>query len=91
MFRIEEEPFFNLGYYGNTDFDNLIDEAEVLSGTDRAAAEAMFIQAQQLLLDDAAAIFVVDLPDIHVVRADVNGYVNNPAYPHVVFFHDLTR
>ncbi len=91
MFRSEEEPFFNLGYYANPDFDSLIDEAEVISGTDRAAAEAMFIQAQQMLLDDAAAIFVVDLPDIHVIRADVSGYVNNPAYPHVVFFHDLSR
>ncbi len=91
MFRTEEEPFFNLGYYANPDFDSMIDEAEALSGTDRAAAEAMFIAAQQMLLDDAAAIFVVDLPDIHVIRADVSGYVNNPAYPHVVFFHDLSR
>ena len=91
MFRSEEEPFFNLGYYANADFDSLIDEGEVISGTDRAAAEAMFIQAQQMLLDDAAAIFVVDLPDIHVVRDNISGYANNPAYPHVVFFHDLTR
>ncbi len=91
MFRSEEEPFFNLGYYANPDFDMVIDEAEVISGTDRAAAEAMFIQAQAMLLDDAAAIFVVDLPDIHVIRDDVSGYVNNPAYPHVVFFYDLTR
>ncbi len=91
MFRTEEEPFFNLGYYANADFDSMIDTADQISGTDRAAAEAMFIQAQQMLLDDAAAIFVVDIPDIHVVRSDISGYVNNPAYPHVVFFYDLMR
>ena len=91
MFRSEEEPFFNLGYYANSDFDNLIDTAAEISGTDRAAAEDMFIQAQEMLLEDAAAIFVVDLPDIHVIRDDVSGYVNNPAYPHVIFIHDLKR
>ncbi len=91
MFRSEDEPFFNLGYYANPEFDSTIDRAEEISGTDRAAAEQLFIDAQQMLLDDAAAIFVVDLPDIHVIRDDVSGYVNNPAYPHVVFFHDLTR
>lgn len=91
MFHSEDEPFFNLGYYSNADFDALITEAEELSGSDRAAAEAMFVDAQAMLLDDAAAIFVVDLPDIHVIRDDVDGYVNNPAYPHVVFFHNLSR
>ena len=91
MFHSEDEPFFNLGYYANSDFDSLIDTASEISGTDRDAAESMFIQSQQMLVDDAAAIFVVDIPDIHVVRSDVNGYVNNSAYAHIVFFYDLTR
>ena len=51
----------------------------------------MFSQAQQMLIDDAAAIFIVDLPDIHVIRSDIAGYVNNPAYPHVVFWYDLKQ
>ena len=91
MFHSEDEPFFNLGYYANAEFDNLIDTAASVSGYDRASAEDMYIQAQQLLLDDAAAIFVVDLPDIHVIRDDVSGYANNPAYPHVIFYYDLRR
>ena len=91
MFVSEDEPFFNLSYYSNPEFDDLVASASTMSGTDRAAAEEMYLAAQELLLDDAAAIYVVDLPDIHVIRDDVSGYVNNPGYPHVVFFYDLTR
>ena len=91
MFVSEDEPFFNLSYYSNPEFDDLIASASTTSGTDRAAAEDMYMQAQELLLEDAAAIFVVDLPDIHVIRDNISGYANNPGYPHVVFFYDLTR
>ena len=91
MFHSEDAPFFNLGYYDNPAFDALIDEANALSGTDRAAATAKFQEAQRLLNDDAAGVFMVETPDVHVIRADVKGYQNNPAYPHVVFWHDLSR
>lgn len=91
MFHSEDQPFFNLGYYSNITFDTLIDEGNVLSGTDRAAATELFVQAQQILVEDAAALFIVDLPNIHVIRSDINGYVDNPAYPHVVFWYNLSR
>lgn len=91
MYHIEDEPFFNLSYYNNPDFDAAIDQANELSGVDRAKAEQMFMDAQQMLVDDAASIFIVDLPHIHVIRSDISGFVNNPAYSHVVFWYDLKR
>jgi len=91
MFHSEDEPFFNLGYYSDEDFDALIDEANEVSGVDIDAAAEMFIESQEMLVEDAAAIFIVDLPDIHAIRSDITGYVNNPAYPHVVFWYDLRR
>ena len=91
MFHSEEEPFFNLGYYSNPAFDTLINDANTLSGTDKAAASDMFQEAQQILNEDAAGVFMVETPDVHVIRSDIEGYVNNPAYPHVVFWHDLSR
>jgi peptide/nickel transport system substrate-binding protein len=51
----------------------------------------MFIEAQQILIDDAAAIFIYDLANTHIARADIKGYVDNPAYPHVVFVYQLSR
>ena len=59
MFRSEDEPFFNLAYYANPDFDALIDSADAVSGIDIAKASDLFIQAQELLLEDAAAIFIL--------------------------------
>jgi peptide/nickel transport system substrate-binding protein len=91
MFHSEDTILFNLGYYRNPEFDTLIDDANVLSGSDRAKATEMFIEAQKMLIDDAASIFFYDRVNQHVARADVQGYVDNPAYPHVVFVYQLTQ
>ena len=91
MFHTEEVWQWNLAYYSDPEFDALIDEANELSGVDIDAATEMFIEAQEMLLEDATGIFVLDLPDVHVIRSDISGYVNNPAYAHVVFWYDLRR
>jgi ABC-type transport system substrate-binding protein len=91
MFHSEDEILFNLDYYRNPDYDAMIDEANALSGSDRPQAEELFIQAQEILIDDAVSLFFYDLAPIHPIRADIKGYVDNPAYPHVVFVYDLTR
>jgi peptide/nickel transport system substrate-binding protein len=90
MYHCEDETAWNLAYYCNPEFDNMIDQANELSTTDLEGAEAMFIEAQKILIEDSPAIFVCDFPDIWLVRADIQGVVDNPAYPNVLFFHDLT-
>jgi ABC-type transport system substrate-binding protein len=92
MFHTEEEPFFNLGYYYNSTFDDLIDTAYELEATPatRATSEAKYEEAQEMLIEDCPAIFFYDQNNTHVIRAAVDGYVDNPAYPHVVLYHDLT-
>ena len=91
MFHTEEVWQWNFAYYSDPEFDALIDEANELSGVDIDAATEMFIEAQEMLLEDATGIFVLDIPDVHVIRSDITGYVNNPAYAHVVFWYDLRR
>jgi peptide/nickel transport system substrate-binding protein len=91
MFHGENEPLFNLGFYDNPAFDALIDEGNVLSGTDRDAAAEKFIAAERMLIEDNAAIFIQDLPDPHIVAADLKGFVNNAAYNNTVFWHEVTR
>ncbi len=91
MFHSENPPNFNLGYYSNPDFDKLIEQGNQISGSDKAKATELFSQAQQMLADDSAAIFILDLPNVHVIRDDISGFVDNPAYPHIVFWHDLKR
>ena len=91
MFRSEDQTLFNLDYYKNAKFDALIDKADATSGVDRQAATQMFIDAQKMLIDDAAAVFLYDVANVHVARSDIKGFADNPAYPHVVFVYKLTR
>ena len=91
MFHSEEEILFNLAYYSNPEYDQLIDTAYELSGSDRAKATDMFIQAQQILIDDAVSLYFYDLGNTHIARTNVTGYADNPAYPHVVFVYQLTQ
>jgi len=91
MFHCEEEPFFNLGYVCDADVDEAMDRANELSGSDRAEAERLFIEAEQRLIDNADAVFFYDVMNEHVARSDIKGYADNPAYPHVVFFYNLSR
>lgn len=91
MFETEDpgEELFNLGYYSNPEFDRMITEANKLSGSDRDASAEMFVEAQRILIEDAPAVFIYDVANTHVARSDVKGFVDNPAYPHVVFVYDL--
>lgn len=91
LFHSEETPTFNLAYYSNPAFDQMIDEAAALSGTDRARAEEMFRAAQRMMIADTPAVFILDRPNVHILRSDVKGYADNPAYGHVVFVNELSR
>ncbi len=91
MFHSEEKPNFNLGYYNNPDFDKLITQGNEASGSDKAKASQLFGKAEQMLAEDSAAIFVVDIPNVHVIRDNITGFVDNPAYSHIVFWYDLKR
>mgnify|MGYP000955812204 CR=1 FL=1 len=91
MFHSEEEPMYNLSYYSNETFDNMIDEANVLSASDRVKAEEMFIEAQEILIEEAAAIFAYDKEFVWVTNSSFAGLNNNPVYPNVVFFYDTYR
>ncbi len=91
MYHSEDTINFNLGYYKNPAYDQLIDEAQRLSGSDRAKAIELFGQAQQTLVDDTVSIYFFDQSYVRAMRADFKGYIDNPSYPHVVFFYDTYR
>jgi peptide/nickel transport system substrate-binding protein len=91
MFHCEEEILFNLGYYCDPEVDELMDTANELAGADRAESERLFIEAQEMLIEDAAAAFFYDRANNAELRSDIKGFVDNPAYPHIIFVYKLTR
>ncbi|MGE5485651.1 MAG: ABC transporter substrate-binding protein [Ignavibacteriales bacterium] len=91
VFHSETDIVFNLSYYKNTEFDRLIDEANSVAGADRAKAISLYGQAQRILLEDTPAAWIADLQYVRPKLANLKGVVDNPAYPHVLFFYDAYR
>jgi peptide/nickel transport system substrate-binding protein len=90
LFRTEKSIDFNLANYSNPAYDKLVNEGVALEAIDKQAASAKYAGAQQLLLDDAVAIFVADLTGRAIYRKGIKGVALNPAYD-AVLFYSLTR
>lgn len=91
LFYTQKEIIFNLAYYSNSKFDELVDKAQEQSAIDIKSAEAGFIEAQEILLEDCPAAFIYDKNLAWVTSKTFKGHINNPAYPFVVFFYDCYR
>lgn len=91
LFRSADPVNFNLTYLDDSAVDGEIDKLPELTATNRTAAEASYASLQRKLLVDqavAAPLFVQQYQRAY--SADVDGYTDDPAYPNVVFAHELT-
>jgi peptide/nickel transport system substrate-binding protein len=91
MFSRDSYAYFNLGYYNNTAFDSTINGAVELEATNPSQALGEYRRAQVMIFNDCPAVGVVDLKNLYVMKADLKGFADNPAYPLVVFFYQLSR
>ncbi|HZJ09813.1 MAG TPA: ABC transporter substrate-binding protein [Trueperaceae bacterium] len=89
MFHSSEVPFFNLSYWANEEFDALVDEAIVLAGTDRQAAQDLYVEAMTLLVDEAPGLFFMDVGAWYAVPTYLAGFEYNINYPFATFFYPL--
>jgi len=90
MFHTEEPPFFNLSYYSDPWMDKTMQEAQVVSASDREAAIGLYGQMQDQVIQDMPSLSVYTQQYQRVMLSSVQGYVDNPAYPNVVFAYELT-
>ena len=81
---------FNVGIFSNSDFDSLVEEGMMVEAFDRDEASRLYSEAQGIMVDEAASIFVVNKPNIHLLDGNLAGYVDNPAYGSIVFWHDIS-
>jgi len=89
MFHCEDEPFFNLCYYCNPEYDELIDTALELTATDPETAQQMYIEAMNILVEDSPALFLYDTRVFRPVPTYLTGYEYNPNYPFSTFFYPI--
>jgi len=92
QFQTLDPPGFNWSYYANPVFDDLILQAEVAAGTSRSEGAALYVDAQNILQEDAAGIGIADMMSMQPISADIGGFEQaNPAYPDCVFWYELYR
>lgn len=87
----EENILFNLAYYSNYDVDDLIFWADEVSGSNQTFAEELFIEAQEIIIEDCPSIFIYDRRDVFALSTTFVGFVYNPSYPNTVFFYECYR
>ncbi|WP_043630390.1 ABC transporter substrate-binding protein [Nonomuraea candida] len=90
VFHSADPPVMNMTYLNDQTLDALLGTIPELTVTDRPAAQRAYEQATARVLDQRAA---AALPWVVKARraylGGVQGYVDNPAYPDVVFVYDL--
>ena len=91
MFRSSEAPFFNLSYWKNDEFDTLVDEAIAETVSDRELSQQKYIDAMNLLVDQAPGVFFFDTMAVFIIPDHIDGYQYNLNYPFVHhWYYDLT-
>ncbi|MBB5076533.1 ABC transporter substrate-binding protein [Nonomuraea endophytica] len=92
VFRSKDQPEFNLSYLKDAEIDKAIDSLPELTATDQLKADQVYADLQKKIIQEKAAVAVPYVQTYQrALTADVKGYVDNPAYPNVVFFYDLSR
>ncbi|SDH61430.1 peptide/nickel transport system substrate-binding protein [Leifsonia sp. 98AMF] len=86
LFHSSEKPFFNLSYWKNAEYDALIDKAGTLTGSDRAAAQATYEKAMDLLVEQAPGLFLFDAQSVTIMPKDLKFQKFNENYPFTTFF-----
>ena len=90
MFYYTAKPFFNLSYWNNAEFNALVDEAIALTVSDPATSQAKYVEAMNLLVDEAPGLFFFDTKAVFIVPKHIEGFQYNLNYPFVqYFFYDL--
>ena len=90
MFKTQNPPVWNLSYYSNPTLDSQIARIEPLLAVNPAAGDALYETMQNEIYQAAVVAPMYVLNNRRVLVGDVKGYVDNPAYPDVVFVYDLT-
>jgi peptide/nickel transport system substrate-binding protein len=90
LFQAASPPVYNLAYYDNPTVNSEINRVEEVSATSRPAATSLYERIETQLLQDSPALFLGTQVYQRAYQSSVGGYVDNPAYPNVVWTYKLT-
>ena len=91
MFYYTENPFFNLSYWNNPDYNTQLDQAIANTVVDPAKSQQEYIDVMNLLVDQAPGVFFLDTKAPYVIPNHIAGFQYNLNYPFTPFwFYELT-
>ena len=89
LYHSSAKPFFNLSYWKNEQYDALVDDASVLTVSDPAKSQQEYVDAMQLLYDEAPGVAFYDTKAVYAVPDHIQGFQYNLNYPFTIFFYPL--
>jgi peptide/nickel transport system substrate-binding protein len=89
LLETESPPYYNMSYYSNPSLDKQINSIEQLVATNKTAALQTYKNMQVTVLQQAPLVPVYDDNYQYAMLSGISGLTVNPAYPNVVFVHDL--
>ncbi len=91
LLHSEDQIVYNLSYLNDPELDSLIDQAVEETVTDRASAEAKYVEAQKIVADNAYLLNLYDQVHTYVLSNTIEGVVENPSYSYAIQYYDVTR
>lgn len=85
------KPLFNLTYWQNKEFDNMLLDGQAKMATDRQAGLEIFKDAQKMVYDNALSYTFWDATRVRPLRAEIKGFQPNYVYPNITFFRQLHK
>ncbi len=90
LFHSSKQPFLNLSYWHDANFDALLEKAWGESATSLTAAQADALKAENALVAASPAVFLYDEQAVFVLPDELQGFRYNLNAPRVPFlFYDL--
>ena len=89
LLETENPPSYNLSYYSNPNMDKMINQVEPLVATSSSAAAQLYRNMQVTVFQQAPLVSLYNVNYQYAMLRGISGFRVDPAYPNVVFVHDL--
>ena len=80
---------YNFCYLDDEVFGKMNREAVRLTATDKDAAEELYIQMQEKILEECYMIFAYNTMQHYVINNTISGVYENPAYQTCIYYYDI--
>ncbi len=93
LFHSEEEPLWNMAYWSNPEYDDTIDTAFSEEPVDPDNAQALYNQAQTLVVEEALALYLFDQDSLYgaLPTLKLGDGALNPNYTTVLYFYHTSK